>query len=373
MRNQRFVIGLLTVGVLLAWAAPAHGQFGGLQRFLFRGAEFAMDRDFISSPQRGPLFDNNLFQHRVEYNRTGDGYTYEFFRFFGPDSYDNANTLDLGPLKVQLGRDPAVVQSPQPIGVHNRVGYTSRFIPELFFSSQTGQRNFDLFSGQTNFVPVPVNYVVSLDTGVQNFEWTGNALINSDVKIHAMGFYDFELQFVNVGNQTADGILIHDEQVTDFDTGPINLSGNLFMDAIASLLQTNGSTTAAVPPRIASGASGRGKTADELLVDIEAGRPLTEEELSFLVQQMFVTAFRNDPIGFLINGMPETVPGFESLSLALQDTSDPAAIQAAAQLQQGQSQPTPITPEPGVLLLLLVTGAGAQLLRSWRLRFTPAA
>lgn len=371
MRKNQALFGALAAVMVLSWISTAHAQFGNVQRFLFRGAEYLLDRDFISSPQGGPLFDNNIFEQRVEYNRTGDGYTYESFRFFGPDSFDNPNTLDLGPLKIQLGRDPAIVQSPQPVGIHDRIGYTTRFIPEVFFSSQTGQRNFDIFSGQTSFIPVPLNYTVTLDAGVQNMEWTGNALINADAKINALGFYDFQLQFVNVGNYTADGILIHDEQVTDFDSGPVNVKGNLFMDAMASLLQINGNAATAVPPRIASAASGKGKTVDELMRQVEAGEPITDEELTFLVQQMFVTAFRNDPIGFIMNGLPEVVPGFEGLTLGLTPSNDPAAIEAAAQISQAQGGTTAV-PEPGVLVLLLVSAMGAQAFRSWRVRFKPA-
>lgn len=371
MRKNQTAISLGVAIVSLCWASAAHAQFGSIQQFLFRGSEYLFDRDFISSPQGGPLFDNNIFEQRVEYNRTGEGYTYESFRFFGPDSFDNPNTLDLGPLKVVLGRDPAVVQSPQPIGIHDRIGYTTRFIPELFFSSQTGQRNFDVFSGQTAFVPVPLNYTITLDAGVQNMEWTGNALINADAKINAMGFYDFRLQFINVGNYTADGYVLQDEQVTDFDSGPISVKGNLFIDAMAGMLQLNGNPATAVPPRIGSAASGKGKTVDELMVQVEAGEPITDEELSFLVQQMFVTAFKNDPLGFIMNGLPEVVPGFEGLTLGLTPSSDPAAIEAAAQIS-GTDGVTTAVPEPGVLVLLLVSAVGAQAFRSWRVRFNPA-
>jgi hypothetical protein len=342
MRHTR--IGLLLVLVMGFFTAAAPGQSGWQQTF-FRGAEYLGDPNFINRPQGGPLFDNNIFDQRVEYNRTGDGYTYENYRFFGPDSYGNTNTLDLGPLKVQLGLDPNIIADRQPVGIHNRIGYTTRLIPEVFFDTETGQRNFNQFSGQTSFTPVPLNYNVTLHTGVQDFEYTGNALISSSGRINVLGFYDYNLQFTNVGNSTADGVLVHDEQVTDFDTGPINISGNLALDAISSLFQADNNADGAVPTRIASAASAKGKTVDELLADMEAGNKVSDEDMSFLVQQMFIAAFKNDPIGVMTNGMPETVPGFEALSLEL-TASDAAVADSAA------------VPEPTLLALMALAALG---------------
>jgi hypothetical protein len=333
------------LGIVLAWAPQAPAQFTDLQRTLFRGTEFAGNRLFLSNPQGGPLFDFNTFSQRLEFNRAGQGYTYESFRFFGPDSFGNTNTLDLGPFKIELGMDPTLVTSGQPVGIHSRVGYTTRFIPEVFFEAQTGQRAFDVFSAISTFAPTPVNYTVSFNAGVQDFEWTGNAFIDMGGRVNALGFYDFDLRMTNVGNYEADGILLHDEQVTDFDVGPINVSGNLLFDAVAGLLQADGTPGDAVPPRIFSGAAQKEVTLDELLAQLEAGEALGDGEMQFIAQQMFTAAFIADPLGVLLNGLPSQVPGFEELTLSMsappQDRGD-----------QGSWGEFEAVPEPGTLGLL---------------------
>lgn len=337
---------LIALGVICLFAADSFGQ-AGWQRTFYRWGEYLGNPNYINRPQGGPLFDNNIFDQRLQYNRTGDGYTYENYRFFGPDSYGNPNTLDLGPLKVQLGRDPAVVADPQPIGIHNRIGYTTRFIPEVFFNTETGQRNFNQFSGQTSFTPEPLSYNITLHTGIQDVTYEGNAKISSSGSLNALGFYQYQLEFTNVGDNTAEGYFAHVANVTDFGTGPINVSGNVLLDGIASLFKADGNDTAAVPPRIGNAASARGRTVDELLADIDAGKEISNDDMQFLVQQMFATAFKNDPIGFMTHGMPETVPGFEAVSLELTASTDPAA----------STDPSTLTPEPSLLALMGIPAA----------------
>jgi hypothetical protein len=146
MRMRLFGISVLTAGGLAFGMVPgakAQGiNVGDFASVLFRGAEFAGDPLFLSSPQGGPLFDFNDFTQRVEFNRAGQGFTYEFFRFFGPDSFGNVNTLDLGPFKLEIGPDGTLGQA-QRVGLHSRTGFTTTFIPEVFFQAETGQRNFN--------------------------------------------------------------------------------------------------------------------------------------------------------------------------------------------------------------------------------------
>ena len=331
-------VGVLAfVGLVVGLTPAAWGQFGAIQRFLFQGSEYVGDRDYISTPQGGPLYDYNLFDQRVEWNRLGQGLAWDSYRFFGPDSFGNPNTLDLGFFKMQLGQGPSLL-SGQPVGIRNRVGVNTRFIPEAFFEVQTGQRGFNQFSGISNFSPAPVNYTITMNTGVQDFTWTGNALINAKGNINAMGFYDLQMRFTNVGEYTADGLLIHDEQVTDFDIGPINASGNLGLDALASLLQANGNTTDAVGPRAISGAAAREKLAD-LVARLQAGETLSEDDARFLAEQMFASAFQADPFGVLQNGLPNQIPGFEGVTLNM--LSSPNAPAGGS-----------TTPEPGTLVLV---------------------
>ncbi len=69
---------------------------------------------------------------------------------------------------------------------------------------------------------------------------------------------------------------------------------------------------------------------------------LPDEEAQFLIQQMFITAFTNDPLGFILNGIPTEVPGFEALTLSL-SAADPISAPAAT---------TAAVPEPGTILLI---------------------
>jgi hypothetical protein len=333
---------------------------------LFRNLQFAGNRNFSQDPQSGPLFDNNIYKQGVVHNRLGQGWTYESFRFFGPDSWDNPSTFDFGPLKIDLGHDPTIVQNPQPVGIHNKVGFTTTLIPDVFFESKTGQRSFDVFSGQTNFTSAPINYNITFNTGLQNYNWSGNMLINSKGDINALGFYNLDLQLTNVGNATADGVILHDEAVTDFGLGNVHVSGNLLADAIASGFQATGNSLFTVPPRVASGAT-KDKKTDELMARLNSGEKLSDGDMQYLVQQMILTAFQNDPIGFLTNGMPSTVPGFEGLNLNQSQTTDPAAIAAANADPNLQSSDSTISgatvPEPGTLLLLAAGAWAAGTLR----------
>ncbi len=312
--HRRLLACLISAVLVLALCSDSFAQFTAIQQTLFRDFEFAGNDNFLSSPQNGPLFNFNQYFQRLEYNRAGDGYTFEFFHFFGPDTFGNINTLDLGPVQLQLGPDPALGQS-QLTGTHNRIGYTTRLIPEVFIQSETGQRAFNQFSGVSTFNEEPIQYRMTFNTGIQDFEWTGNAQINMDGRINILGFYDFNLRMTNVGNFDAGGVLVEDEQVTDFDIGPIDVSGNLAMDAIGSLFQGAGLDLFAVPPRILSGAAQKDAQVDELLSRLEAGESLTDEEAQVLATNMIVRAFETDPLGTILNGLPTEVSGFEGLSL----------------------------------------------------------
>lgn len=365
--RNRVGLGLLVTGVTAIMATPANAQWSAIQQTLFRDLNYGLNPDVISSPQGGPLFNFNDFFQRVEYDRVSQGYAYEFYRFFGPDSFGESNVVDLGVFKLNLEPDADLNQS-QFTGIHGRAGFSTRTIPEINFLAETGQRSFNQFSGIASFSKEPLKYTASLNTGVQDFEWTGNMSIDASGTINLLGFYDFNMQLVNVGNFTADGVLIKDEQVTDFDTGPIDLSGHIGMDVIASLFQANGTDGAAAVPRIFSAAAGKDRTADELVTAMKQGEKLTNEEVEFLIEQMFVQAFINDPIGFIMNGPPTTFPGFEELGIELQPANSIGTSSGSPDYEQ--------TPEPGTLVLFGGSIALALFIRKRggfeRLAFPPA-
>ncbi|HVP10751.1 MAG TPA: PEP-CTERM sorting domain-containing protein [Phycisphaerae bacterium] len=350
---------LAFVAVFWCGASVESAGPGDFQQTLFRGLEYAGNYNYQVSPQGGPLYNFNQYSQAIQYNRVSGGYTFESFRFFGPDSWANPNTLDLGPIKVQLGTDPTVLQNGQPIALHSRVGYSTRLIPEVFFDQQTGQRIFNQFTGISNFSPAPLNYTVTVDTGVQDFSWTGNAFVDMHGNMNALGFYDFRMRITNVGDYTVDGAVVKDEQVTDFDLGPINASGNVLMDLIGGVWQATGAQTSAIVPRVLDDASQKDKRLDSLLARLRAGEKLSDDDMQYITQSMIAAAFRADPLGVMQNGLPSEVPGFEGLSLAFSQPTQGTDVPATT---------TSLTPEPGTLVLVASAAAVAAALRRWRRR-----
>jgi hypothetical protein len=354
LRRAGFAV-MVFAGVVFCMASVAGA--GGFQQMLFRGLEYVGNPNYLTSPQNGPLYNFNRYTQQIQYNRASGGYTFESFRSFGPDSFGNPNTLDLGPLKIQLGTDPALIQTGQPTGILTRAGYSTTILPEVTFDSQSGQNIFNQFSGISSFSPSPLNYTVTLNTGVQDYSWTGNALLDAHGSLNAMGFYDFQFNFVNVGNYTADGVLVKDEQVTDFDLGPIDVSGNLLMDAIGSIWQATGATEAATVPRILDDASQKDKLLDSLLARLRAGETLSDEDMQYVTQKMIEAAFRADPLGVIQNGVPAEVAGFEGLSISLTQVAENA----------DHSSSTTV-PEPGTLVLVASAAAVGAAARRWQRR-----
>lgn len=357
--RRKLVFTSAVIAVLLvAWPTPAQAQFGsGFGRTLFRGLEYAGSFNFLSSPQNGPFFNDNIFAQRVEQNRAGGGYTYEQWRFFGTDSYNNSTTLDLGPLKFDLGTDPQLANVNAQVGVHTRTGYTTTLIPEVFFQQETAQRQTSGFSGQTIAQPLPIRYNVTLNTGVQDLQWTGNVFLDTSMRINMLGFYDYDLRLTNVGTFDADGALIVDEEVTDFDIGPIDTSGHIVLDAIAFLFQALGGPGAAVPVEIVSAAAQKEKTIDEIMAQVEAGEDLSDEDVAALMHHVFTAALFQDPLATLSGSIPAGQAINDALSVSF--TPDPDALTNTPQS----------IPEPGTLGLLGVAAGILGYGRSRRRQF----
>lgn len=339
-RNKALVSAVVAV-LAAAWPAKATAQIGsGFQRTLFRGLEYAGNYLFLSSPQNGPFFDDNIFAQRVEQNRAGGGYSYEQWRFFGTDSYDNPTTLDLGPLKFDLGTDPQIANVNAQVGLHTRAGFTTTLLPEVFFQQQTALRQTSGVSNQTLSTPAPIRYNVTLNTGVQDLEWVGNLFLDTSARINLLGFYDYNLRLTNVGTFTTDGALVVDKEITDFDVGPIDTSGNIVLDAISLLFQAAGGPGAAVPVQIASAAGQKEKTIDEIMAQVEAGEELSDEDVAALMHHVLTNALFSDPLAILNGTIPSEAAINDAITVSF--TPDPDALTNSAQT----------VPEPGTLGLL---------------------
>lgn len=344
---RRVQVGCLALVCTTTLGLTAQDAKADIARALWRGLSYAGNQQILSSPQNGPFFNSNQQFQRLEYNLPGRGYTFEQWRFFGPDTYNNPNTLDLGPVKFQLGRDPAIVANNEPIGLHTRAGFTTTLIPEIFFQQETAQRNQNVFAGTSTAVPSPLKYNITINTGVQDVTIDGNILLQANGRLNALGFYDISTILVNDGTYETNGVLAVDQIDTDFSIGPINVSGNIVMDTISALLQVVGFTNIpAIPTRIASGAAQRDRSLDELVAAIQAGEVLSEEDRASLISQTLQSAFERDPLGALINGLPSGNLGNDAISLSFARSDDVPAMAGGT-----------VVPEPGTLMLLGSAGA----------------
>jgi len=342
-KNQTRIV--VAVGVVVSLIGAATDARADIGRALFRGLSYAGNYNLLSSPQNGPFFNSNQQSQRIEYNRLGGGYTYEQWRFFGSDSFNNPNTLDLGVFKVQLGRDSNLLTSADTIGLHTRAGFTTTFIPEVFFQQETAQRNQNVFAGTSTAQAAPLRYNITVNTGVQDFTLSGNILLSSSGRLNALGFYDVNARLVNSGTYNANGVLVADQKVTDFDVGPINVSGNLVMDAVSALAATfSGNAISGIPTRVASGAAQKDRSLDDIIASLNAGEELSPEDRLALIQQSLASAYAADPLGALLNGVPSGQTGNDAVSVSFTPGENDPALNGAA------------VPEPGTLVLVATAG-----------------
>ena len=82
----------------------------------------------------------------------------------------------------------------------------------------------------------PLAYELVYDVGGQRTEISGELLIDGDVNINEFLYYDVSLQYSSRQTVVNDGSI--DEGETNFDTdfGPINIRGNLLIDALAAVV-----------------------------------------------------------------------------------------------------------------------------------------
>jgi MYXO-CTERM domain-containing protein len=135
--------------------------------------------------------------------------------------------------------------------------------------------------------PVPVEYNFWVFTGAQDVSIEGQASIEAEVLVNALGFYEIDAFVSNRGEFEIDGLLYSDAGTLDFDLGPISLSGNIFADAVAAvtapLFLPNDTSN---PMAVFSGRAklqDQMKRRDELVARIEAGEVLSDEEMNEII------------------------------------------------------------------------------------------
>lgn len=81
---------------------------------------------------------------------------------------------------------------------------------------------------------VPLNYNLTTDTGPQTTTISGSTLVDGSFSINALGFYDLSLTSSSRNTVDREGRVTNSDTI-DSDLGPINVSGNVFADALVVL------------------------------------------------------------------------------------------------------------------------------------------
>ena len=79
----------------------------------------------------------------------------------------------------------------------------------------------------------PLTYVLNSDPGSQTARVSGTLFIDAGFSVNEFGFYDLDLVYSSRQNVETDGRFSDGSDEYDFDIGPINISGNIFADALA--------------------------------------------------------------------------------------------------------------------------------------------
>lgn len=266
---RRFAIILVVAGALVV---PHGARAASLPKKIFRGITYGLSPS-IGTVQNGPFADQNIFRQHFIRNYVGDGMGYEFTRTFGTDSFGNGNTFDAGSVNLSLQG-----------AMHNRFEINRRFIPELNIQSDT--------NGQQ------MNYNMRLFLGAESVQFQGAFAGNLTGTINALGFYNLQVSGTNTGTRRADGMLLTDNQITDFDIGPVNVVGNVFFDLASNFIQAGGATLGGLLTNVPSAASGKTRIDDPAGTSAADAQSATEAEMQqafaqSLVQSLFAAMFQD--------------------------------------------------------------------------------
>ncbi len=81
----------------------------------------------------------------------------------------------------------------------------------------------------------PLLYNLQTDVGSTQVRLDGSTVFNVNGSINQFGWYDMQFQWSNRQTSSSDGRFANlEDELSDFDIGPINVSGNIFADLLAS-------------------------------------------------------------------------------------------------------------------------------------------
>ena len=79
----------------------------------------------------------------------------------------------------------------------------------------------------------PLTYEFNADPGSQTARVSGTLFIDANLSVNEFGFYDLDLTYSSRQDVETRGRFSNSSDEYDFDIGPINVSGNIFADALA--------------------------------------------------------------------------------------------------------------------------------------------
>jgi len=174
-------------------------------------------------------------------------------------------------------------------------GFTRRGLPDAEFTLDTGG--------------APLSYTYNVNTGVQDLTATGSILVNINTDVNALGFYDEKVTISNRGTYTTDGFGPSNHGTLAFDVGPIDISGNVLLDAVGVITEPLFAATGTVNPfsklnSQTTKAIQAEKTADELRARVTAGEVLSDQEIATLVNNTILAAvLGQQPSDHLFDGI----------------------------------------------------------------------
>jgi hypothetical protein len=218
------------------------------------------------------------------------------------------------------------------------VNLSERIVPAARFGLTTSGR--------------PLDYRYESFLGAQDVVIDGSLLLDIDTYINQWGFYDVTLQASNRATVTAKDQAVADRfPDLNYDIGPINLSGNAYVDALAVITDPFFDHFGAENPfaKFQNGLAGinlKGGGIEDMIARLQSGQLLNDTELAQLINNSVVAgALGKEPSSDLFakliipeglfdtNFRPATVPQAErTLAMAI--------------------------PEPGMLALLAAAGTG---------------
>lgn len=193
----------------------------------------------------------------------------------------------------------------------------------------------------------PLSYNFTINTGAQDFTAIGAMLINSSSEINMFGFYDYNLFVSNRGTFETDGFLLVDSGTLDFDIGPIDASGNIFVDALAVV--TEPFWVAINQPNPLAKISGRAtkEAAIDGLIDgiekkVEADLALTDADMQALIDATVIAS---------VLGLD--VPDLSFLEAANLEELTTTTAEDGSVVFGDNPNALIAVPEPGVALLII--------------------